>query len=93
MEPMPGVDPILQRVRRHDDLATIEATKCPGCGAAIRVDFWPEGRYFQIRCEGHPLHLSVLQDIDEPPPWWPARVVEPVESIVTCFVDEPRTGP
>jgi hypothetical protein len=83
MELMPQVDPILQRIRHHDDLATVEAVRCPGCGAAIRVDFWPRGRLFQIRCEGRILHLSEMQSIDEPPPWWTARVVEPVESIET----------
>ena len=68
LELMPHVDPILQRIRLHDDLATVEASRCPGCGAAVRVDFWPGGRYFQLRCEGHTLHLSVLQKTDEPPP-------------------------
>jgi hypothetical protein len=93
MELMPRVDPMLQRIRLHDDLATVEPARCPGCGAPIRVDFWPGGRYFQVRCEGHKLHLSELQETDEPQPWWPERVVEPVESIMTRFVDEPRPGP
>jgi hypothetical protein len=87
LELMPGVEAILRRVRLHD---AIEATPCPGCGAAIRVDFWPEGRFFQVRCAGRPLHLSVLQEIDTPPHWWRARVVEPVESIVTYFADAPQ---
>ena len=52
MELMPQVDHILQRIRLHDDLATVEAAKCPSCGAAIRVDFWPGGRHFQVRCDG-----------------------------------------
>ena len=67
MELMPRVDPILQRIRLHDDLATVEAARCPGCGAAIRVDFWPDGAYSQVRCEGRILHLSVLQEIDGSP--------------------------
>jgi hypothetical protein len=92
MELMSQVDPILQRIRLHDELATVEAARCPGCGAAIRVDFWPGGRHFQVRCEGRILHLSELQTTDEPPPWWTERVVEPVESITTHFVDEPRSG-
>lgn len=91
MELMSGVEPILRRVRLHDDLAAIESTPCPGCGAAIRVDFWPDGGSFQIRCAGRPLHLSVLQGIDGPPPWWPTRVIEPVESIVTYLADVPQT--
>jgi hypothetical protein len=92
MELIPRVDPILQRIRLHDDLATVEAARCPGCGAAIRVDFWPGGRYFQVRCEGRILHCSVLQKIDEPPPWWTAWMFKPVESIITRFADEPHPG-
>jgi hypothetical protein len=92
MELMPQVDPILRRIRLHDDLATIEAARCPGCGASIRVDFWPGGQHFQVRCEGRTLHLSELQTTDKPPPWWTERVIEPVESIITRFVDEPRSS-
>ena len=54
----------------------------------ICVGFWPGGRHFQVPCEGRVLHLSELQTIDEPPSWWTARFVGPVESITTCFVDE-----
>ena len=92
MELMPAVEPILRQVRRHAALAEIEATPCPGCGAPIRVDIWPDGYSFQVRCSGGPLHLSVLQGIDDPPPWWAERVVQPVESIATAFADATQTG-
>jgi hypothetical protein len=91
MELIPQVEPILQRIQLHDDHATVEAARCPGCGAAIRVDFWPDGRHFQARCDGRILHLSERQTTDKPPPWWTAQVVEPVESITTPFVDKPAS--
>jgi hypothetical protein len=77
------IEPLLRRVRHHDDLAVIEATPCPCCGAALRVLVWPDGRYFQLLCAGVPPHMSTLQDLDPPPPWWAERVIEPVESIVS----------
>ena len=82
------IEPVLRRIRRHDDLAEIEATPCPCCGARIRVCIWPDGLAFQVLCSGHPPHFSVLQSIGTPPPWWTERVIEPVESIVSYFRDE-----
>ena len=64
------IEPGLRRIRRHDDLAEIEATPCPCCGARIRVCIWPDGLAFQVLCSGHPPHFSVLQSIGTPPPWW-----------------------
>ncbi len=84
------IEPILRRIRRHDDLESIEATPCPCCGARIRVLFWPDGLCFQVVCSGHPPHFSVLEDINDLPPWWIERVIEPVESIVSYFRDERR---
>lgn len=84
------IEPILRRVRHHDELAAIEATPCPCCGSGLRVLIWPDGRAFQVMCIGEPPHMSTLQDLDSPPPWWAERVIEPVESIATYFVDAPR---
>lgn len=81
------IDPVIRRIRRHEDVATIEAIPCPCCGARIRITFWPGGRAFQVLCSGGPPHLSVLQVIGEPPPWWTERVVEPVESIISYSRD------
>lgn len=79
------IEPVLRRIRRHDDVSAIEATPCPCCGAHIRVCFYPDGHFFHVLCTGSPPHLSVLQDTSEPPPWWTERIIEPVESIVSYF--------
>jgi hypothetical protein len=79
------IDPVLRRIQNHDCLVAIEATACPCCGSALRVLFYPDGRLFQVLCAGQPPHISTLQDIESPPPWWCERIVQPVESIVTLF--------
>ena len=81
------IEPILRCVRVHEDLDAIEANPCPCCGSPIRVDFWPGGHSYTIRCLGKPMHMAVCQHIDRPPRWWIRRVIEPVESIETHFVD------
>ena len=85
------IEPLLSRVRRHDDLAAIEGTPCPACGAALRIVIYPDGRFFQVLCAGKPPHMSTLQHLDSPPPWWAERVVEPVESLVSYFVAAPES--
>ena len=81
------IEALLNQIRRHDDLASIEATPCPSCNAPLRVIFWPDGRSFQVLCTGEPPHFTTLQDIDSPPPWWAERVIEPVESLVSYFAN------
>jgi hypothetical protein len=86
------IDPLLRRIRHHDELAAVEATPCPCCGAGLRVLFWPDGRAFQLLCSARPAHMSTLQSIESPPPWWAERVIEPVEAIVSYFADAPEAG-
>ena len=84
------LEPFLSRIRRHEDLADVDAVPRPCCGARLRVFFYPDGQSFQVLCDGSAMHLSVLQDIDDPPNWWKERVAEPVESMVSYFIDAPQ---
>jgi hypothetical protein len=63
-------DHIIGLVRRRCPLDQVRDTGCPACGAAMAVEFAGDGTWFQVSCEGDPLHISKHQDIVDPPPWW-----------------------
>ena len=73
-------DHIIDLVRRHAPLAQVRSAGCPACGAAMTVEFDASSTWFQVCCEGKPLHISKHQDIAAPPPWWRECVIPPTDS-------------
>lgn len=70
------IGPILALICAHEPLDKIDAIPCPRCGAALAIDFQPDGTGFSLRCLGEPAHHSRLESIDSPPPWWRERRFE-----------------
>ena len=57
---------------RHAPLDQVRAAGCPVCGSAITITFAEDGSGLSIACEGKALHVTVQQDVaDPPPPWTP----------------------
>lgn len=80
------IEPVVAAVRSHRSLAEIEAMPCPCCGAGLSVTFSSEGIGYTVSCKGEPMHMSVYQEIANPPPWWKKCVVEPY-STTFCWLD------
>lgn len=72
-------DHIIALVHQHAPLEQILSIPCPECGSKISVSFSEGGTGFSLNCEGKPLHMTMYQEIGNPPPWWQKCYSEPTD--------------